>query len=116
MWYFFCFSLSSCCLDLYLLLIFSFTSSVLSIRFLIAYSVSSDCCSPRFLVGQCRSSLFFCVFLLCVFTFLVLCCDVLDDFRIKTMFVWSLPPVVCNKGSCLIYVICVCLRIVVSNT
>ena len=34
----------------------------------------------------------------------------------KTMFGPSLPPVVCTEGSCLIYVICVCLRIVVSNT
>jgi len=38
------------------------------------------------------------------------CCDVRYDFRINTMFGSSLPPVVC------ISVICVCLRIVVSNT
>jgi hypothetical protein len=40
------------------------------------------------------------------------CCDVRYDFRIKTMFGSSLIPAV----SCLIYVIGVCLRIVVSNT
>jgi hypothetical protein len=32
------------------------------------------------------------------------------------MFDSSLPPVVCGGGSCLICVICVCLRIAVSNT
>jgi len=42
----------------------------------------------------------------------VSCCDV----RIQPMFGSSLPPVVCKRSSCLIYVICVCLRIVVSNT
>ena len=36
------------------------------------------------------------------------------NFRIKTMFGSSLPPVVC-ECSCFIYVICVCLRIEVSN-
>jgi len=62
--------------------------------------------------------LVFCVVLICVFTFWVPCCDVCYDFRIKTMFGSSLPPVVCWGGwvSCLIYVICVCLCIVVSNT
>ena len=35
-----------------------------------------------------------CVVLLCVLTFLVPCCDVRYDFRIKTMFVSSLSPVV----------------------
>ena len=32
------------------------------------------------------------------------------------MFGSFLPPVVCSSASCVIYVICVCLRIVVSNT
>ena len=58
----------------------------------------------------------FCVVLLCVFAFWVPCCDVRYDFRIKTTFGSFLPPVVCRRGSCHIYVICVCLRIVVSNT
>jgi hypothetical protein len=31
-----------------------------------------------------------------VFTFWVLCCAVHYDFHIKTMFGWSLPPVVCR--------------------
>ena len=34
---------------------------------------------------------------LCVFTFLVLCSDVRNKFRIKTMFGASLPPVVCRR-------------------
>ena len=44
--------------------------------------------------------------IVCVFTFLVRCCDVRYDFRITTMFEWSLPP----------HVLCYCLYIVVSNT
>ena len=35
--------------------------------------------------------------LLCVFTFLVPCCDVRYGFRIKTMFGSSLPQVVCRR-------------------
>ena len=55
----------------------------------------------------------FCVF----FTFWVPCCGVRNDFRIKTIFGSSWPPVVCRRAhTCLIYVICVCLLIVVSNT
>ena len=38
--------------------------------------------------------LVFNVVLLCVFTFLVPCCDVCKNFRINTMFDSSLPPVV----------------------
>jgi hypothetical protein len=34
--------------------------------------------------------------------------------RYLCLFGSSLPPVVCRGGSCLIYVICVCLQIVVS--
>jgi hypothetical protein len=60
--------------------------------------------------------IFFFFVLFWVFTFLLLCCDVSCDFRIKTMFGSSLPPVVCKEESCLINVICVCLCIVVSNT
>jgi hypothetical protein len=53
--------------------------------------------SPRFLVGPCCSSFYlFNVVLLCVFSFLVLWCDVCYDFRIKTMFGWSVTPVVCR--------------------
>jgi hypothetical protein len=44
---------------------------------------------------------------LCVFTFLVLCYDVRYDFRIKTMFGLSLPPVVCRRNNA--YVTCVCI-------
>jgi hypothetical protein len=50
------------------------------------------------------------------------CFCVLCNFHIKTMFGSSLPLVVCRRaqspppGSCLIFVISVCLCIVVSNT
>ena len=54
--------------------------------------------------------LVFCVVLLRVFTFWVSCCDVRYDYRIKTMLI-----VLCGRAR-VIYVICVCLRIVVSNT
>jgi hypothetical protein len=60
--------------------------------------------------------LVFCVVLLCVFMFLVQCSDVRYDFRIPTMFGSSLSPVACRGCSCLVYVICGWLRIVVSNT
>jgi len=77
---------------------------------------------PRFFLVGSVLLIFFVVFcccfiLLCVFTFWVPCCHVRYDFRIKTMFGSSLPPVVCRKAhECLIYVICVCLRIVRCNT
>jgi hypothetical protein len=70
--------------------------------------------TPDCFVGFVLLILFFVLFW--VFTFLLLCCDVHYDFRIKTMFGSSLPPVVCKEGSCLINVICVCLCTVVSNT
>ena len=55
-----------------------------------------------------------CVVLLCVFTFWVQCCDVSYDFRIKT--VWLVFTSSCVlEDACHIYVICVGLRIVVSN-
>jgi len=50
-----------------------------------------------------------------VFTFWVPCWDVRDDCHIKAIFGLSLPPVVCRMAH-VIYVICACLRIVVSNT
>jgi len=56
-------------------------------------------CSPRFFGGVHVAHLYrFCVVLLWVFTFLVLCCDVRYDFRIKTMFDSSLPPIVCRRA------------------
>jgi hypothetical protein len=46
--------------------------------------------------------LVFCVFLLCVSTFCVPCCDVRYDSRMGMMFGSSLPPVICKKiVSCL---------------
>ena len=44
-----------------------------------------------------RNSVFFLV-LLCVFTFWVPCCDIRYDFRIKSMFSSSLPPVICRRA------------------
>ena len=49
-----------------------------------------------------------------IFTFLVPCCNVRYDLHIKAMFSTSLLPVVC-KRSYLLFV-CVCFRIVLSNT
>jgi hypothetical protein len=60
--------------------------------------------SPFFVCEICVAIfVFFCVGRLCVLTFWVPCCDVRYDFRIKKRFSVS------------IYVICVCLRVVVSN-
>ena len=42
----------------------------------------------------------------CVFAFAVQCCDVRYDFRIKTIFGLSLPPVVCRRGHVL-FTLCV---------
>ena len=53
----------------------------------------------------------FCILLLCVITFWVPCCD----FRIQTMVGSFFTSSCLQEGSCLINVICVCLRIVVSN-
>ena len=46
----------------------------------------------------CTCNIVFCVVLLCVLTFFVLCYDVCYDFHIKTMFGSSLPPVVCRRA------------------
>jgi len=55
--------------------------------------------SPVFLVGVVLLIfLVFCDVLLCVFTFWLPCCDVHYDFRTRTMFGLSLPPVVCRRG------------------
>ena len=67
--------------------------------------------------GRCCSSFqFLCVVLLCVFTFRVPCCDVCYDYRITAMFCSSFTSSCLQEESCLFYVICVCLRIVMSNT
>jgi hypothetical protein len=47
------------------------------------------------------------VLLLYFFTFLVPCCDVRYDYRVKTMFGSSLPPIVC--GRLMSYLRCLCL-------
>ena len=49
-------------------------------------------------VNKRTASRALCVVLLCVFTFGVQCCDVLYHFRIKSMFGWSLPSVVCRRA------------------
>jgi hypothetical protein len=53
---------------------------------------------------------------LLIYVLTILCCVVRYDFRMKTVFGSSLPPVVCIRGSYLVYVICVYLCVVVSNT
>jgi hypothetical protein len=61
-----------------------------------------------FLVGSMLFIfLFFCVVLLCVITFWVLCCDTSYDFRIKTMFDSSFPSVVCRMAHVL-FTLCGC--------
>ena len=57
---------------------------------------------------KARLSQLFCVVLLCLFTFVVPCCDVPFDFRIITMFGSSFLQFFVG-GLCLIYVIYVCL-------
>ena len=52
-------------------------------------------------------------------SYLMSLCSCWDDhyyFHIKTMFCSYFIPICLWEGSCLIYVICVCLRIVVSNS
>ena len=65
-----------------------------------------------FQIFCCSAYIVFCAVLLCVFTFWVACCDVRYDFRIKTMFSSSLPPVVCRRT----YVYLCYLCIVMSST
>jgi hypothetical protein len=74
--------------------------------------------APQFIPGFLVSSvlliiLVFYAVLLCVFTFGVPCCDVRYDFRIQWCSVRLFPS---RRAHCLIYVIFVCLRIMVSNT
>ena len=71
------------------------------------------CCCCCFCFVFCLF-VFFCVVLLCVFTFWVPCCDVLCDFRKrKTMFGSSLPPVVCRRSHVLFTLfVFVCVRVV----
>jgi hypothetical protein len=49
--------------------------------------------------GGIRVAIFlvFCIVLLCVFTFLLPCCDIHYDSCIETMFGSSIPPVVCRR-------------------
>jgi len=60
--------------------------------------------------------LVFCAVRLCIVTFWIPCCNVRSDFRIETMLGLPLPPVVCRMDDVLFTFVCVCLRIVVSNT
>ena len=59
--------------------------------------------------GVCHAHLFF--FLCCPVVFWVPCCGVHYDFRIKSMFCFSLPSFVCRRA----HVLCVCLPVVMSN-
>ena len=58
--------------------------------------------------------IFFCVVILCFFTFWVPCCGVHYDFSMKTMFGSYLSPVVCRRARVL-FTVFVFLRIVMSN-
>ena len=73
---------------------------------------------PEFWVGSVLLICFrfFCVVLLCVFMFRVPCCNVLYDFRIKTMFGSSLLSIVCRRVHYLFTLFGACLRILVCNT
>ena len=63
------------------------------------WAFASTLVHPRYLVRSVVVILLdFCVVLLCVFTFWVSRCDFRYDFRIKTMFGSSLPPVVCRRA------------------
>jgi hypothetical protein len=67
--------------------------------------------TPGVMVESDCSSFYY--FLRCPIMWLyVLCCDIPYGFCMETMFGSSLPPVVCS----LIYVICLCFRLVMSNT
>jgi hypothetical protein len=78
---------------------------------LTAYPSRAPEFNPGYLVGTVSLiHLVVCVVLLCVITFRVPSCD----FRIKTKFGSFWPPVVC--GTAHVWVICVCLCVVVSNT
>ena len=50
--------------------------------------------------------------ILCVFTFIVLCCLIHYDFRINAMYILSLPSVVCKRNRVL-FAFSLSLRIVV---
>jgi hypothetical protein len=80
------------------------------------YFMWQICYKWQYLYNRFTSSfLIFCVVILCVFTFLVPCCDVHYDFRwnnVRFVFI----PGCFYEFLCLMYVLCVCLRIVVSNT
>jgi hypothetical protein len=54
-------------------------------------------------VKKCKNSLV----ALLIYVLTILCCVVRYDFRMRTVFGSSLPPVVCMRGSYLVYVICV---------
>ena len=63
--------------------------------------------------------LIFVVYLCCTImclTFCIPCYDVCYGFHMDTMFGSSLPSVVCREGSCLVYVVCACLHVVVSGS
>ena len=93
-------------------------------KFLIIFINMSNYYSSRapkftpgfFLVGSVLLIFVVLCVLLCFCTFWVSCCAVSYDFRINpTMFGSSLPPGVRYEASCLIYIVCVCLSIVMFN-
>ena len=68
----------------------------LTVWYLFVFHFTAKCDSIILYYSAHRFSFYF--VLLCVCTFWVACCDVRYDFRIKTMFGSSLPPVVCRRA------------------
>ena len=80
---------------------------VLCVEFLFCSVSCAQCCLCLLSSLPILSSVVRVVHLLCVFTFLVPCCDVGYDFRIKTMFDSPVSPVVCRMVH-FYCVVCVC--------
>jgi hypothetical protein len=64
--------------------------------------IISLCCQCLWIVHSVFSNVY--VLLLTIYTFLCTYTHVRYDFRIKTMFVWSLPPVICALFTLFVFV------------
>ena len=69
----------------------------------------------KFLVGWVLLIFFFMLYYWRVSTFWAPCCDVRYDFHIKNDVRFVITSICLYEGACLVYVICVCLCMVVSN-
>ena len=105
---FFCFEMTfTVYVTLVMIWLYGLTIYEYHCRCLIRRGTAYPSQSPEFTPGILERSmllvfLVFCVALLCVFTFCFPCCDVRYDFRIKTTFGYSLPPVVCRRANVLL--------------